>query len=305
MKSIKTSLPSTAIVVMPIPKFFNGRGCCDNSDHVTNVRDPNFKSDMLKVMAVGKNGINRALVASGRHLVRAINVAPKLSDALSSTLMGVDGSSATNPGILPLDQYKQIVDEAIETATNTRAKRAQYAGQDRASVYTRNVETYRAEARERRSENVRKQSAPSSEQRHSTRDRPYYTGSERDDRNRHRSDPSVTDSNTTGNTSYAGQSYSSTRERSRHRSEPNAPAEQSSSRREPEPGYSFGARDIRYMTEEELEEDRRRREYHRSGARSDSAGASASAVGQARLTGTASRRGRGGLHNLGRYTKNF
>jgi len=312
-----------AIVVMPLPKFFNGRGCCTDKSHVTNVRDPNFKSDMLKAMATGKNAINRAMVAGGHHLVRAINLAPKLTDTLSSTLSGDESAAVSNPGYLPLDQYSSVANEILEAAQQVRSKRAQYEGRNRDEVYSSNVDAYRADTRDRRARAAAGASNTAYGAGIHTRDRPYYTdnasdgrtrhlsdsssarqtGRDNEERARHRSDPNATgrDAPNTGNTRQQG--YAAT---SYHVTDPNVTANVdnygSGSDRRLTP--RFGARDIRYMTEEELEEDRRLQGERRVYGRRDSDRQAGSESGSG-LTGTTSRRGRAGLYNLGRFTKKF
>jgi len=337
---IELSLPAltvdskvAAVIVMPLPRFFNGKGCCNSSAHVTNVRDPNFKKDMLKAVAVGKNAVNKYLVNGDHYLVRAINSAPKLTDELSSTLSGDDdstsSSSSGNMGYLQLDQYRVIIDEAMETALQLRQKRSQYEGKERAEVYNRNVAAYRELARAGSSGTGgghvegRQGNPPGGPPGGRTRDRPYdiprsaYTSgsyntarSDSESYDRNRPDP--------GNTSYtAHRSGSESYDRNRYDAqEPNTTQRQQST--------FFGARDIRYMSEEELEADRRSRapaHSYRGGRPDNDSGrrdvdrrAGEEASGPSRqpgpLTGTASRRGRGGgsgggLQNLGRYTKSF
>jgi len=276
------------VIVMPLPKYFNGKGCCADRGHVTNVRDPNFKADMLRAMAVGKNAINRAMVSGGHHLVRAVNVAPMLADQLSSTLSGEEGESEINPGYLLLEQYSVVVEEVQKTAKATRDKRAQYEGRDRDTIYNRNTQEHRTGS------GIRSGGLGAGTG-SNTRNRPYDIVPAAEIRSRHRSD-----------TSTLPDRVGDDRGRQRHRSDPNATdysrtmdsgtgisesGTGSNIRVEQPP--RFGARDIRYMSEEELEADRREREASRASA------------GHRGLTGTASRRGRGGLYNLGRFTKKF
>jgi len=195
---------------------------------------------------------------------------------------------------MPLDQYRIIIEESIETAAQLRQKRAQYEGRNHTDVYNRNVAAYREQSRSNQqiSTTGGPQQALGSLRRvpeNQTRGRPYDIGQATD---------------AARGIAVTGQRYADSESHDRNRA---AAAEQS--RSGPGSTVRFGARDIRYMTEAELAEDRRASGRTYSGGTWDSGRADGA---DGRLTGTISRRGRGGsggggggLHNLGRFTKSF
>jgi len=278
---IMTVDPKVAtVIVLPQPKYLNGIKCCENPGHVTNVQDRNFKSDILKGLATAKNTINKALLSGEHYLVRAVNIAPLLAEDLAATLSGADSES----GYLPLEKYNCVIEEISVTANNLREKRSQYRGKDRNTVYNRNVAQYRANA-------GTDNSGRRAERGGTGTSRPFNSSgasySHDRDRYRHRSEPYVPDRE----------------DRQRHRSEPYAPVQnRDAAYRGAGAGMSYdqpapaggeqpvrhGAVDIRYLSAEELEADARAREAVRSRGRA-----------------AGGRRGRGGIANLGTFSKRF
>jgi len=116
---LKIEITSTVIVVA-LPRFLNGSGCCSDSSHVTNIKDPNFKADMTRGIALGKNAINRQLVAKQLWNVKAINVTPKFASEKNPIpdSMPTDGDNVH----LELSSYNTVLDEIIATLVKIKAR---------------------------------------------------------------------------------------------------------------------------------------------------------------------------------------
>jgi len=256
-----------AVIVMPFPKFLNGRGCCDSKGHVTNLKDRHFRGDMLKALAGGKNDVNKFLVNEEHFLVRAVNMAPALVEQLEM-LEIKDTDSEASSGYLPLEDYVPVIDEVIKTATLLRAKRAQYLEGDQEATYNRNLHSSRCARGER--------SVPYGRSTYASRGHSLsYKERARGSNERSQEYDQRAEANSRARESVRPQ------ERHNQRSSDYRAADQPQTRQQStHERATFGAVDIRYLSEDEQREIEAR-------------------------SRNAQRRGRGGLYNLGRYTKNF
>jgi len=129
-RSLDTLMPlltaadkTPTIILMPIPKFLNGLGCCTDTAHATNKGSDALKDDACRAVASGKNALNRHLIHEKIWGVKALSAHPTLRSHLTAA---ADESGSPDLGnYMPLHMYGTVLAEALDLAKFIDEKKGQ------------------------------------------------------------------------------------------------------------------------------------------------------------------------------------
>jgi len=100
-----------AVILMPVPKFLNGLGCCNDTAHVKNRGSEKLKDDSFKTVANMKNAVNRELIKEKMWGVKALSSHPTLRTELSKSATPEESPDLGN--YMPLQRYGLVLDETV------------------------------------------------------------------------------------------------------------------------------------------------------------------------------------------------
>jgi len=93
---------TATVIIVPLPRFLNGLGCCNVTAHVTNRGSEALKEDSFRAKASGKNTLNRLLIADQFYAAKAFSVHPTLRQHLTATVTAEENPDLGN--YMPLDK---------------------------------------------------------------------------------------------------------------------------------------------------------------------------------------------------------
>jgi len=120
------------VLLMPIPRFLNGLGCCKDTSHATNRGTEELREDSFRALSNGKNVLNKMLIADKIWSAKAMSAHPALRQHLITP-----AEESVNPDLgnyMPLQKYGDVLTEATDIAIFIREKNRTGSSQEDAAA---------------------------------------------------------------------------------------------------------------------------------------------------------------------------